>query len=935
MELSRRLQGRLHDVNMNMASHAARVTPSNPTEKSTYTVSSRQILELMSRYTRLFNLLTYASFTRSHRPILTPRGLRRLVERGLMTATELDVLVDAVIPATQRHSVVLMWMIRLFIEGRESGHIQGGHGFESETMHKFHIIRSQYGAIGDELQGRMPLAYAHIVQVLVDLILWMFPFMAFSTGTSPLLVVVGTGLLTMSYQGLFDLAKQFLDPYDNESYGRGEDPLCVDTLIAETNAGSIRWLYGFEELPFSAQRLADGELYEYLLPVRGYSIKELEQMEEEKVEREKQLEEHRKREESETAATSLEGQKEMEEAEIYEMTEAKDVNNEKEINSKIDSERSPPKSETIIITRIPSSDVTTGINASSTQESSTELEEKILSSPNETHRNFNSSSNLVIEDPPDNNFTNSTKVSGSIEESKPVHTVTTLATDGSLISSSSFKPTETIKPIREEPVPTGMQTSNYLASLKQKDEFKLLHDIDLDKDDFTPEIVQFESDDGLWSEEFVSDNEELSLSKQLANENWVEIEEIKNVENDNTTLMESGEAVQKIEDNVESDLQKTIEILTAFPDAEIYTTDTSKEKKVLLYGQNQRNSIAQLWGLPSEDPSTLMSDCEPPEHIGEVDFRFVSQLWGDEDGEEKRNIDASNTSIKNKGRDEDETVGLGSLSAISELVGSTNNLQYDNSENRHLDIASMNETVIVEGESEHNEDTTDGMENFAGVPWHDEKESRLSEMLADEEWSLESDADEASSMSIEDYNKQVKEIITQAEEEFRETEAILLSKPGTDPIGWDYDDEQLTPMSNISNTEETDENEEEEEIRIEDEIGNQTLVEDEDLDGDLDGDLDADLAVLEMDVDLDIDLVTGIEEGTKMLSDNDENIQDYSDNESSQELEKTSKQSPEKETNTDDITDTDSGKDKIQPIFLEGNSNDCIDDELPCDEGID
>jgi hypothetical protein len=158
-------KGRLHDVNMNMCSHAQRVVPSNPNEKSTYTTASRQILELMSRYVRLFNLLTYASFTRSHRPILTPRGLRRLVERGLMTAQEREVLVDAVIPATQRHSVVLMWMIRLFIEGRASGHIQGGHGFESETMHKFHIIRSQYGAIGDELQGRMPLAYAHIVQV--------------------------------------------------------------------------------------------------------------------------------------------------------------------------------------------------------------------------------------------------------------------------------------------------------------------------------------------------------------------------------------------------------------------------------------------------------------------------------------------------------------------------------------------------------------------------------------------------------------------------------------------------------------------------------------------------------------------------------------------------------------------------------------------------
>ena len=130
--------------------------------------------------------------------------------------------------------------------------------------------------------------------------------MAFTTGMSPLLVVVGTGLLTISYQGLFDLAKQFLDPYDNESYGRGEDPLCVDTLIAETNAGSIRWLYGFEELPFSTQRLNDGELYEYLLPVRGYSVEELDDMEKERIEREMQLEEQRKREDEEAAAAEVE-----------------------------------------------------------------------------------------------------------------------------------------------------------------------------------------------------------------------------------------------------------------------------------------------------------------------------------------------------------------------------------------------------------------------------------------------------------------------------------------------------------------------------------------------------------------------------------------------------------------------------------------------------
>lgn len=274
-ELSRRLQGRLNDLGLTMASHASREVPQSAEDSSKYTPQARQILEVMARYIRIFNLLTYASFTRSHRPILTPRGMRRLVERGLITAQEREVLVNSELPATQRHNAIIMWIIRIFVEGRRAGHIEGGAGFEQQFMEKCHVIRAQYGAIGDELQGRMPLAYAHIVQVLVDVILWMYPFMAFSTGMTPFLGVVGTGLLTMFYQGLFDLAKQFLDPYDNENYGKGEDPLCVDTLIAETNAGSVRWLHGLDAQPFSSQRVKDGEMFDYLLPLRGHSVSEL------------------------------------------------------------------------------------------------------------------------------------------------------------------------------------------------------------------------------------------------------------------------------------------------------------------------------------------------------------------------------------------------------------------------------------------------------------------------------------------------------------------------------------------------------------------------------------------------------------------------------------------------------------------------------------
>lgn len=66
------------------------------------------------------------------------------------------------------------------------------------------------------LRGRMPFGYAHIVQVLVNLISWLYPVMAFSSGMSFQMGVLGVIFLTMTYQGLIDLSKRFLDPFHNE-----------------------------------------------------------------------------------------------------------------------------------------------------------------------------------------------------------------------------------------------------------------------------------------------------------------------------------------------------------------------------------------------------------------------------------------------------------------------------------------------------------------------------------------------------------------------------------------------------------------------------------------------------------------------------------------------------------------------------------------------
>ena len=68
-ELSRRLQGRLHDLDMTLACHARRIPGSDPLDPSTYTPGSRKVLELVSRYVRLFNLLTYVCAVWVHRSV--------------------------------------------------------------------------------------------------------------------------------------------------------------------------------------------------------------------------------------------------------------------------------------------------------------------------------------------------------------------------------------------------------------------------------------------------------------------------------------------------------------------------------------------------------------------------------------------------------------------------------------------------------------------------------------------------------------------------------------------------------------------------------------------------------------------------------------------------------------------------------------------------
>eukprot|EP00804_Cyclotella_cryptica_P016180 CCRYP_005696-RA/>CCRYP_005696-RA protein AED:0.04 eAED:0.04 QI:1340/1/1/1/1/1/4/178/862 len=795
---------------MSLAAHATRVTPSSPDIPSTYTPQSRQALELVSRYVRVFNLLTYASFTRSHRPILTPRGMRRLVERGILTPKEREILIDAEIPATQRHNAVLVWLIRLFVEGRQTGVFEGGYGFEEQFMEKCHVIRAQYGAIGDELQGRMPLAYAHIVQVLLDVVLWMYPFMALSTGMAWYIGVLGTLLLTMFYQGLFDLAKQFLDPYDNENYGKGDDPLVVDTLIAETNAGSVRWMNSFQQQPWNKQLLKDGEMYDSLLPLRGYSVEELlekeAQEEAERKEKERILQEKKKRDE----------EKERESARhlLLENFEHMQNGTQSLVMRSNGTAILSSRAENIMAKRR-DSDVTNRtllevsggqvISATSlfpskalVNETSGTVElESVESDFNEANVAVHKvltldDGSIVTRD--DNVVIDGTKLKAFQQNRRKEDSaiLEDLETSRAIVSwdkiggkTPNFA--ESIKEVKKYEELTRdsgrLSSEGELINFKEDDDDLLSsEDLEYDDVDFDPFVIE-------WFEEVGPDGKEIRLSQMLADEDWSHLNDDYEVDEEpqNNTMGydEFTRKANEIIEQVEDEIAETKEILGSSPGSQaeydakkrLSTTSLPKQKRVLeesepLYDQTRLDPISQLWGAPPGVLGLREDDEDEQQQTinEELDFSNIYSLWG--------MPQTSKASIE----EEDDV--------YSPPIDGVKQLWRDEALVDPRDLAPEQDSLT----------TPMGYSEFTGLEWWDKvspdgKEIRLSMMLADEEYEEERKDEEEQPMTFEQFAMETENLIQMVEEERKETEAILNAPPNANFLEEENEDSVDTSVS--------------------------------------------------------------------------------------------------------------------------------------------
>jgi hypothetical protein len=169
-EIGRGIQGRMNDINLLLATHVKRK------QNGSYTNESEAFLEDISGKLRAYHVLMWAAHARRFRILLTDRGLSRMVARGMLTPHEKETLdMQLSVPRTQKHIILLEWVLFKCREARKRTILEGDSGLEHVLLDKVCTLRSLSSQLAHKVNGRMPLAYAHFVQILVDSFLFCAP----------------------------------------------------------------------------------------------------------------------------------------------------------------------------------------------------------------------------------------------------------------------------------------------------------------------------------------------------------------------------------------------------------------------------------------------------------------------------------------------------------------------------------------------------------------------------------------------------------------------------------------------------------------------------------------------------------------------------------------------------------------------------------------
>eukprot|EP00986_Skeletonema_menzelii_P009237 scaffold4151_cov137-Skeletonema_menzelii.AAC.9 len=242
-DTTRKIQGRLNDIGLLIASTVER------DDKGKYTARGEALLDDIGNYSRLFHLFCFANISKKFQVLSTKRGMSRMLSRGIISRQEYNALTCPSSTNGGPHNVCLTWILIKCLTAMKDKTLPNDHALRDMLFHKLCDLRGTFAGISDQLNGRIPLAYAHFVQVLVDSFMLIAPFALYSE--LGLWSIPAVGLLTLFYTGLLDLAKILLDPLDNDEFYEAFVNVDIGVLIREGNTGSTRWKYSAEMLPFA------------------------------------------------------------------------------------------------------------------------------------------------------------------------------------------------------------------------------------------------------------------------------------------------------------------------------------------------------------------------------------------------------------------------------------------------------------------------------------------------------------------------------------------------------------------------------------------------------------------------------------------------------------------------------------------------------------
>lgn len=255
--LARKVQGRLSDLGLLLATHAAREPgvverPEECFAPGPFTPAACNLIALTTRRLALTHMLFWAGVVRqapgsdkfgvSFNMLLSDQCLQYLADRGALTQIEHDALLSLTgMPRSSLYLCTLAWVTADLSQGLREGVISGGAGAEQALLQAATALRSTCTTLPDNLSARMPLAYVHFVQVLTDLLIVLSPFALYVHGGSA--AVVLSGVMVFFFSGILELCKSLLDPFGTRrvSNHNFRADIQVDVLLAESNGGLVAW----------------------------------------------------------------------------------------------------------------------------------------------------------------------------------------------------------------------------------------------------------------------------------------------------------------------------------------------------------------------------------------------------------------------------------------------------------------------------------------------------------------------------------------------------------------------------------------------------------------------------------------------------------------------------------------------------------------------